>query len=69
LNLPHEKSETVKAILVKDIPLKDKAKMIYRYSEMVIKRKYGIGRGVRKPILTEKEIEKILLDREIELAR
>jgi len=69
LNLPHEKSETVKSILEKDITLKDKANMIYRFSQMTIKRKHGVGRGVMKPKLSEKEIERILLDRYIELAR
>lgn len=69
MNLPHESSETVKGILSKDIDHKDKAKMIYKYSQQVIRRKYGIGRGVCKPLLSEKEIESILLDRYIEDAR
>ncbi len=66
IKVPHESSETVKGILEKDISVKDQAKMIYRYSQQVIKRKHGIGRGVMKPKVSEKDIERILLDRFIE---
>lgn len=69
VKLPHEHGETVQGILSKDISLKEKSKMIYRYSEMVLRRKSRGGAGIGRPKLSESEIERILLDREIELIR
>lgn len=69
MNLPHESSETVKGIIGKDIDLKVKAKMIHKYSQQVLRRKHRGGSGVMKPFLSEKEIERILLDRYIEAGR
>lgn len=62
LKVPYETSITVQNVLDKDISVKEKAAMIYRYSKMIFNRKKGAS-GFGRPRVTEKEIEKILIDR------
>lgn len=61
--LPHEESKIIQDILKSEsLEIKEKAQRIYRYSEMVLKRKKG-PTGFGRPKMTLPEIEKILIGR------
>ena len=65
IKLPREESETVQGILSKDIDPPEKAKLIYKYNDMCRQRlRKGGMLGASK--LSQKDIEKILIDRQLE---